>query len=103
MLSGGSRASRTADSTFGLARSSVWTAGIPAWFRGDAGQVDAARAVLDDDQGIDAAEQHRVHVDEIGRENAAGLSSQELPGLRHLLARILSARPSVPAPRGSLR
>ena len=48
---------------------------------GDAGQVNAAGAVLDDDQGVDAAEQHRVHVDEVGPDDAAGLRGQELlPG-----------------------
>ena len=84
---------------------------------GDAGQVDATGAVLDDDvgsveserhepaartrplpakiptehgfcglrrrsipqnQSVDATEQHGVHVDEIDRENAAGLRGQEL-------------------------
>ena len=47
-------------------------------FRGDAGQVNAAGAVLDDDQGVDAPQEHRVHVYEIGREDAAGLDGQEL-------------------------
>jgi len=43
--------------------------------------VDAAGAVLDDDQGLEAVEQHGVHVDEIGGEDAAGLSDEELlPG-----------------------
>jgi hypothetical protein len=46
--------------------------------RGDARQVSAADAVLDDDQGVDAAQQHGVHVDEVGREDAAGLRGQEL-------------------------
>jgi hypothetical protein len=45
---------------------------------GDAGQVDAAGAVLDHDQGIDTAEQHGVHVDEVGGNDAAGLRGQEL-------------------------
>jgi hypothetical protein len=49
--------------------------------RGDAGQVNPAGAVLDDDQGIEAPEQHGVHMDEVGREDAAGLCGQELlPG-----------------------
>jgi hypothetical protein len=48
---------------------------------GDAGQVNAAGAVLDDDQGVDAPEEHGVHVNEIDREDAAGLRGQELlPG-----------------------
>ena len=38
---------------------------------GDAGQVDAAGAVLDDDQGVEAPQEHGVHVDEAGREDAA--------------------------------
>jgi hypothetical protein len=36
--------------------------------------------VLDDDQGIDAAEQHGVHVDEVGGDDAAGLGKELLPG-----------------------
>jgi hypothetical protein len=42
--------------------------------RGDAGQVGATGAVLDDDQGVEAPEQHGVHVDKIGREDAAGFA-----------------------------
>jgi hypothetical protein len=34
--------------------------------------------VLDDDQRVDAPEQHGVHVDEVDRENAARLGGQEL-------------------------
>jgi hypothetical protein len=41
--------------------------------------VNAAGAVLDDDQGVDAPEQHGVDVDKVDRENAAGLRGQELP------------------------
>jgi hypothetical protein len=49
--------------------------------RGDAGQVSAAGAVLDDDQRVEAAEQHGVDVDEIGGDDAAGLGGKELlPG-----------------------
>jgi hypothetical protein len=44
----------------------------------DVGQVDAAYAVLDDDHGVQTPEQHGVHVDEIGGEDAAGLDGQEL-------------------------
>src|ERR1035441_7055350 len=40
--------------------------------RGEAGQVNAAGAVLDDDQGVDAPQEHSVDMDEIGREDAAG-------------------------------
>jgi hypothetical protein len=41
----------------------------------------AAGAVLDDDQGVDAPQQHGVHMDEVDRENPAGLCIQELlPG-----------------------
>jgi hypothetical protein len=37
--------------------------------------------LLDDDQGIEPPEQHGVHMDEVGRENALGLGGQELlPG-----------------------
>src|ERR1035441_4446001 len=53
----------------------------PVRVRGDAGQMNAAGAMLDDDQGVDAPKEHRVHVDEIDRDNAAGLRGQELlPG-----------------------
>ena len=48
------------------------------WVRGDAGQADAADAMLDDDQGVDAPQEHGVHVDEVGREDAGGLGGQEL-------------------------
>lgn len=48
---------------------------------GDPGQVRAAGAVLDDDQGIDAPQAGGVHMDEVGCEDAAGLRGQELlPG-----------------------
>jgi hypothetical protein len=37
--------------------------------------------VLDDDQGVEATEQHCVHVEEVDGEDAAGLGCQELlPG-----------------------
>jgi hypothetical protein len=43
--------------------------------------VRAAGAVLDDDQGVDAPEQHSVDVYEVGGQDAAGLGGQELlPG-----------------------
>jgi hypothetical protein len=49
--------------------------------RGDVGQVSPAGAVLDHDQGVDAPQQHGVHVDEVGGDDAAGLGGQELlPG-----------------------
>jgi hypothetical protein len=49
--------------------------------RGAASQVNPAGAVLDDDQGVEPPEQHGVHMDEAGRENAVGLGGQELlPG-----------------------
>jgi hypothetical protein len=41
--------------------------------------VNAAGAVLDDDQGVEAPQQHGVHVDEIDRKDPAGLRGQELP------------------------
>ena len=48
---------------------------------GNAGQVDAAGTVLDDDQGVEAPQEHGVHVDEVDGEDAAGLGGQELlPG-----------------------
>src|ERR1017187_7610752 len=36
---------------------------------GDAGQVNAASGMLDDDQGVDTPQEHGVHMDEIGRQN----------------------------------
>src|SRR5438132_3253825 len=43
--------------------------------------MGAAGAVLDDDQGIDAAQQHGADVNEVGSEDAASLGRQELlPG-----------------------
>ncbi len=41
--------------------------------------MSTAGAVLDDDQRVEPAEQHRVHVDEVDGEDAAGLGCQELP------------------------
>jgi hypothetical protein len=49
--------------------------------RGGPGQVSAAGAVLDDDQRVDAPQEHGVHVHEVSRQDAAGLRGQELlPG-----------------------
>jgi hypothetical protein len=43
--------------------------------------MGAAGAVLDDDQGVDAPQQHGVNVHEVGGHHAAGLRGQELlPG-----------------------
>jgi hypothetical protein len=46
--------------------------------RGDAGQVYPAGAVLNDDQGIEAPQEHGIHVDEVGSEDATGFRRQEL-------------------------
>ena len=46
------------------------------------GQLSAAGTVLDDDQGIDAPQQHGARVHEVCREDAAGLRGQELPPAR---------------------
>ena len=51
------------------------------------GEVNAAGAVLDDDQGIETPQEHSIHVDGIGRENAAGLYGQELLPRRTRTAR----------------
>jgi flavin-dependent amine oxidoreductase len=48
----------------------------PSGFAVMPARCGAAGAVLDDDQRVDAAEQHGVHVDEVGRENAARLGGQ---------------------------
>jgi hypothetical protein len=41
--------------------------------------VDAAGAVLDDDQSVEAVEQHSVHVDEVDCNDAVSLGVKELP------------------------
>jgi hypothetical protein len=52
-----------------------------AGMRGDAGQVNAASAVLDHDQRVDALQEDGVNVHEIGRQDPAGLPGEELfPG-----------------------
>jgi hypothetical protein len=45
---------------------------------GDAGQVDAARVVLDDEQHVETAEKDSVDVEEVDRGNGLGLGGQEL-------------------------
>lgn len=46
---------------------------------GDAGEVDAAGAVLDEDQRVQAPQRHGVEVQEVGGGDAVGLGGQELP------------------------
>ena len=46
--------------------------------RGDAGEVAAAGAVLDDDQRIEAPQEQGVHAGKIDRDDAVGLRGQEL-------------------------
>jgi hypothetical protein len=53
----------------------------PSGYGGDAGQVDLAGVMLDDDQRVDAPQENGIDVHEIGRDDAAGLGRQELlPG-----------------------
>jgi hypothetical protein len=48
---------------------------------GDPGDVHAATVVLDHEEDVEAAQEHRVDVDEVGREDRVGLRGQELsPG-----------------------
>jgi hypothetical protein len=48
---------------------------------GDAGEVEAPGAVLDEDQGVQAFEGHGVEVQEIGSDDAVGLGGEKLaPG-----------------------
>jgi hypothetical protein len=56
---------------------------------GDAGQVHAAGAVLDEEQDVQAAQEHRVDVEEVGGEDRGGLPGQErAPGpARRVLVR----------------
>ena len=51
-----------------------------------------AGTVFDEDQGIKAPQENGVHVDKIGREDAAGLDGQEL------LPRRIGAAGAVPVP-----
>ncbi len=74
--------------------------------RCDASQMNPAGAVLDDDQGIEAPEQHGVHMDEVGREDAAGRGGQELlPGRASAVRRGIdpSGMQDLPDRRGSDR
>jgi hypothetical protein len=51
------------------------------WVCGDPGEVGAAGAVLDHDQGVEAAQGDGVDVQEVDSEDAVGLAGQELaPG-----------------------
>jgi hypothetical protein len=45
---------------------------------GDAGQVNAATVVLDDEQHIEPTEKDGVDVEEVDRDNRLGLGGQEL-------------------------
>jgi hypothetical protein len=48
---------------------------------GDAGEVEAPRAVFDKDQGVQALEGDGVEVQEVGGDDAVGLGGEELvPG-----------------------
>jgi len=48
---------------------------------GDAGEVDAAGVVFDEDQGVQALERDGVDVEEVGGEDAVGLGGEEFtPG-----------------------
>jgi hypothetical protein len=51
---------------------------FPGGVRGDAAQVHAAGAVLDEYQDVEALEQDGVYVQEADREDAGGLGCQEL-------------------------
>ncbi|MFB7757586.1 hypothetical protein ACFC18_49800 [Streptomyces sp. NPDC056121] len=48
---------------------------------GDAGEVEAPGAVLDEDQGVQALERDGIDVEEVGGDDAVGLGGEELaPG-----------------------
>lgn len=51
---------------------------LRGWMRGHAGNVQAARAVLEEDQRIHAAQVHQVDMQEIAGDDAIGLCRQEL-------------------------
>jgi hypothetical protein len=46
---------------------------------GDPGEVEAAGAVLDEDQGVQALERDGLEVEEVGCDDAVGLGGEELP------------------------
>jgi hypothetical protein len=46
---------------------------------GDAGQVNAAMVMLDDEQHIEPTEKHGIDMEEVDRGDCLGLSGQELP------------------------
>jgi hypothetical protein len=46
---------------------------------GDAGQVHAAGAMLDEEQDVQAAQEHGIDVEEVRREDRSGLPGQERP------------------------
>jgi hypothetical protein len=52
---------------------------LPHGMRGDPGQVHAAGAVLDEEQHVQAAQQHRIDVEEVGGDDGLGLGLQERP------------------------
>jgi hypothetical protein len=55
--------------------------------RGDAAEVHPAGAVLDEHQHVQPFQQHDVDVPEAGCADPGGLAVQELPPLRHEVAR----------------
>ena len=49
------------------------------WDGGDARQVHAPGVVLDEEQDMQAAQEHGIDVEEVRREDRCGLPGQELP------------------------
>lgn len=56
-----------------------WVTQAPGWVGGDPGQVHAATVVLDDEEDVEAAQEHGVDVGEVDCEDRVGLRRQELP------------------------
>jgi hypothetical protein len=61
--------------------------------RGDAAEVHAAGAVLDENQDVQPLQQHSVHVQEVDGEDPGGLGVQELPPGRACASRRRACQP----------
>jgi hypothetical protein len=51
---------------------------LPHWMGGDAGQVDHSGVELDEEQYVEASEQHRVDGEEVAGQHGRRLGLQEL-------------------------
>ncbi|MEV6712818.1 TRIC cation channel family protein [Lentzea sp. NPDC051208] len=76
-------------------RSTLWVSGSCAaagccpllgWARSDAGGVQAAGVVFEEDQCVEPSTEHGVEVEEVRRDDALGLGGEELPPGRAITA-----------------